>query len=254
MPTPSISVTLITKNEASNIEACLQSVSWADELIVVDSGSSDQTVAMARSLGAKVFETADWPGFGVQKNRALQHATSDWVLSIDADERVSPELAQEIQKALAQNADCAYASPRLTFFLGKAVRHCGWYPDYSPRLFKRGRGRFSDHLVHEGLLLDDPIRRFKSDLLHYSYRTQQDVDKKIAEYGLAGAQQMALSGKHVWPLTPTLKAAWAWFRTLTLRGGLLDGTAGLRIARMNAKTTWTKYSISRAQTRLRTKT
>ncbi|SUV88617.1 transferase [Bordetella pertussis] len=144
-----LSVIIITKNEAANILACLESVAFADEFIVVDSGSTDNTVELARDFGARVEVTPDWPGFGPQKNRALDLATGDWVLSIDADERVTPELASEIQAAMAgATADC-YEIARLSDFCGRFIRHSGWWPDYVLRLFRRGSARFTDAAVHE---------------------------------------------------------------------------------------------------------
>jgi glycosyltransferase involved in cell wall biosynthesis len=245
MPRPTLSVTIIAKNEAHNIEDCLASVQWADELIVVDSGSIDGTVDIARRMGAKVISTPDWPGFGAQKNRALSQATCDWVLSIDADERVTPALAQEMRQAIQTSAPQAFSSPRLTYFLGQPVRHCGWYPDTSPRLFRRGRGRFSSHLVHEHLILDDPVSPLRHDLLHNSYRNMADVDKKVMDYGQAGAKQLAQSGKRVAAPTPYIKGGWAWVRTFVIRAGFLDGQAGMAIAKMNARTTFLKYSLAR---------
>ncbi|MFT3858118.1 MAG: glycosyltransferase family 2 protein [Aquabacterium sp.] len=249
MPPPTLSVTLITKNEAGNIADCIRSVQWADEIIVVDSGSTDDTIDIARQLGAKVYQTSDWPGFGIQKNRALSHATSDWILTIDADERVTPALAKEIRQAVQRNASAAYASPRLTYFAGKPVRHCGWYPDHSARLFRRGRGRFSDHLVHEHLILDDPVLRLKGDLLHYSYRDMQQARIKEDAYGRAGAQELIRKGRRPMALTPHLKGGWAWFRTFILRGGILDGRTGMAISRMNARTTFLKYQLAHEHAR-----
>ena len=245
MPRPTLSVTIIAKNEAHNIEECLASVQWADELIVVDSGSTDGTVAIAARMGAKVTTTPDWPGFGAQKNRALMQATGDWILSIDADERVTPALAHELRQAIQTKGNKAFSSPRLTYFMGQPVRHCGWYPDTSPRMFRRGRGRFSDHLVHEHLILDDPITELRSDLLHNSYRSMADVDKKVREYGHAGAKQLAKMGKRVAAPTPYIKSGWAWIRTFVVRAGFLDGKTGLAIAKMNARTTYLKYSWAR---------
>jgi glycosyltransferase involved in cell wall biosynthesis len=244
MSRPTLSVTIITKNEAHNIQACLASVTWADELIVVDSGSTDGTIDIARNMGAKVFHTQDWPGFGPQKNHALSHATGDWILTIDADERVTPALAEQIQAAVAERARQAYSSPRLTYFLGHPVRHCGWYPDRSPRLFQRGRGRFSDHLVHEHIILDDPVTPLEGDLLHHSYLDAEDASKKAQTYGKAGAQELIRKGKRPLRLTPYLKAGWAWFRTCILRAGWLDGRAGLAISAMNARTTFLKYHLA----------
>jgi glycosyltransferase involved in cell wall biosynthesis len=245
MPRPTVSVTIIAKNEAHNLRECLASVKWADELIVVDSGSTDGTCDIARKMGARVISTPDWPGFGAQKNRALAQATSDWVLSIDADERVTPALANEIRQAVQTAGQQAFSSPRLTYFLGQPVRHCGWYPDDSPRLFRRGRGRFSDHLVHEHIILDDPVTRLRSDLLHHSYRSMADVDKKVQDYGRAGSRQLIKAGKQVAAPTPYIKSGWAWVRTYLIRAGFLDGMAGLAIARMNARTTFLKYSLAR---------
>jgi glycosyltransferase involved in cell wall biosynthesis len=240
-----LSVAIIAKNESANLRDCLASVQWANELIVVDSGSTDDTVAIARSMGARVIQTLDWPGFGPQKNRALAEAACEWVLTIDADERVTPALQTALQAAMCTGGYQAFASPRLTYFLGQPVRHCGWYPDPAVRLFRRGRARFSDHLVHEGLLVDDPVQMLSADLLHFSYRTVGDVQRKVMSYGRAGAQELVKRGKRPWPTTPVLKAAWAWLRTFLFKGGFLDGLAGWRIASMNARTTYLKYSNAR---------
>ncbi|MDF3036657.1 MAG: glycosyltransferase family 2 protein, partial [Paucimonas sp.] len=148
-----LSVVIITKNEAANIGACLASVAFADERIIVDSGSTDGTIELARQAGATVIETADWPGFGPQKNRALDAATGEWIFSIDADERVTKELQDEILMVLGNARHAAYEVPRLSSFCGRFIRHSGWYPDYIVRLFRKDSGRFSDHLVHERVLV-----------------------------------------------------------------------------------------------------
>lgn len=236
-----LSVILITKNEAENIRACLESVAWADEIIVVDSGSADDTVNIARQMGALVYEH-DWPGFGPQKNRALSYATGDWVLSIDADERVTPVLRSEIAMAMREAKAEGYYCPRLSQFCGKFVRHCGWYPDYVLRLFKRGAGRFSDSLVHETLLLTGKTGKFKTPLLHYSYLTVTDVERKVAHYSTAAAQQMFLAGKRTGLIKAALSGGWAFVRTYVVRLGVLDGCVGWSIASMNARTTYLKYS------------
>src|SRR5690606_33239293 len=162
-----LSVIIITRNEAANIEACLQSVGFADECIVLDSGSTDDTVALAAAFGARVETTADWPGFGPQKNRALDLATGDWVLSLDADERVTPELAQEIQAVLREADFEAYDMPRLSSFCGRFMRHSGWWPDRVVRLFRRGAARFTDAAVHERVDARGPIGHLQPHLLHY---------------------------------------------------------------------------------------
>jgi glycosyltransferase involved in cell wall biosynthesis len=237
----SLSVILITKNEAANIRECLQSVAWADEIIVVDSGSTDETCGIARELGAQVHVHADWPGFGPQKNRALGYASKDWVFSIDADERVTPELRGEIEQAMqAGNAD-GYFCPRLSQFCGQFVHHSGWYPDYVLRLFKRGAGKFSESLVHESVLLKGRSEKMKNPLLHYSYLTADDVERKVEQYSTAAAQQMFQSGKQSSRTGAVLRGSWAFVRTYVLRLGVLDRSAGLNIARMNARTTYLKY-------------
>ena len=238
---PSLSVIIITKNEAANIRACLESVAWADEIIAVDSGSTDDTVSICKAMGARVYVHADWQGFGQQKNRALNYATKDWVLSIDADERVTPELREELIQAMNEEYASGYYLPRLSQFCGALIHHSGWYPDYVLRLFKRDAGRFSDNLVHEGVLLTGRTAKLKSPLSHYSYLTIDDVERKVEHYSTAAAQQMFQSGKQSNWLDAILRAGWAFVRTYILRLGVLDGSAGWNIARMNARTTYLKY-------------
>lgn len=236
-----LSIIIITKNEAANIRPCLESVAWADEVIVVDSGSSDETVRICKEMGAQVHVHADWPGFGPQKNRALGYAGKDWVFAIDADERVPPELRAEIEQAMRRAEAEGYYCPRLSQFCGKSVRHSGWYPDHVLRLFKRDAGRFSDSLVHESVMLTGRTAKFKSPLLHYSYLTADDVERKVEHYSTAAAQQMFQSGKRSnWP-DAVMRAGWAFVRTYVLRLGVLDGSAGWSIACMNARTTYLKY-------------
>lgn len=236
-----LSVILITKNEAANIRACLESVSFADEIVVVDSGSTDGTAEIARSMGARVFVHADWPGFGPQKNRALDQATGDWVFSLDADERVTPELRAELQQAMRSDEAEGYFVPRLSQFCGSFIHHSGWYPDYVLRLFRRGKGRFSDSLVHESVRLEGRSAKLRSPLLHYSYLDRADVERKVVHYSEAAARQMHAAGKRTSLLRAALSAGWAFIRTYIVRLGMLDGRAGWGIAVMNARTTWLKY-------------
>ncbi|MEO8153808.1 MAG: glycosyltransferase family 2 protein, partial [Rhizobacter sp.] len=175
-----LSVTLITHNESRHIAACLKSVAFADEWVVVDSGSTDGTREIAESLGARVIKTDDWPGFGVQKNRALALAQGRWVLSIDADERVSETLAARIVETIKndQAAD-GYELTRLSRFCGQWMRHGDWYPDRVLRLFRRGRGRFTDDLVHERLRIEGRVERLAGDLLHDTMPTLDDALDKM---------------------------------------------------------------------------
>jgi glycosyltransferase involved in cell wall biosynthesis len=238
----SLSVILITKNEEANLKDCLESVSFADEIIVVDSQSSDKTQEIAQSYGAKLEITSDWPGFGPQKNRALNLATKEWVLSIDADERVTPELKQEIlaTMASANAADC-YAIPRSSWYCGRFMKHSGWYPDYVDRLFKRSSAKFSDHLVHERLLPAGSSGKLKNHFLHYSYRDFSQVLKKVDAYSSAAAQQAFKQGKKGGLGEALIHGFWAFFRTYVLRRGFLDGKHGLALAISNAATSYYKY-------------
>ena len=237
---PSLSVILITRNEAANIRECLRSVEWADEIIVVDSGSTDDTVDLAREMGARVYQH-DWPGFGPQKTRALGYATKEWVFSIDADERVTPELRAEIEHAMLKGEADGYSCPRLSQFCGTFIRHGGWYPDYVLRLFKRDAGRFSDSLVHEKVQINGSSAKLGKPLLHYSYLNTEDVERKVEHYSTAAAQQMYQAGKRSSLVGAALSAGWAFVRTYVVRLGVLDGVAGWQIAGMNARTTWLKY-------------
>ncbi len=238
----SLSVIIITKNEAANLQDCLESVSFADEIIVVDSQSTDGTQEIAGSFGAKLEITSDWPGFGPQKNRALDLATQDWVLSIDADERVTPELKEEILATITNpHAPNCFAIPRLSWYCGKFMKHSGWYPDYVDRLFKRDTAKFSDHLVHERLLPQGPVGKLNNHFLHYSYRTFEQVLKKVDSYSSASAQQAFHQGKRCGFSDAFIHGFWAFFRTYVLRRGFLDGKHGLALAISNAATSYYKY-------------
>ena len=237
-----VSVIIITKNESANIRACIESVRWADEIIVVDSGSSDDTTEICRELGAQVYEH-DWPGFGAQKNRALSYATHEWVFSIDADERVVPGLFAEIEKVLNDpDGHVAFRVPRLSSFCGRFMHHSGWYPDYVTRLFRRGTARFSDDLVHERLIVDGSVGKLRQPLLHETFRDLEELLTKINQYSTAGATML-----HEKKKTASLKkavghAAWAFCRTYILRAGFLDGREGLMLAISTAEGTYYRYA------------
>lgn len=240
---PTLSAIVITRNEAHNLHDCLQSMhGLVDEIIVVDSQSSDNTVAIAQQHGAKVSQPADWPGFGPQKNRALDLATCDWVFSIDADERVTPELAAEIKNLLQSgDANAAYKVPRLSSYCGKFIHHAGWQPDYVLRLFKRGTARFSDDLVHERVVTEQPVHALKQHLLHYSYLNFSQVLSKVDAYSTASAKQAYARGKRSSVAGALGHGAWAFFRTYIIRRGFLDGAHGLALSISNAETSYYKY-------------
>lgn len=239
---PTLSVIIITKNEAGNLADCLATLEdIPSEIVVVDSGSNDGTVDIARAAGARVIQTSIWPGFGPQKNVALNAATCDWVLSLDADERLTDALRNQIRLALADNTFDSYEMPRLSYFLGKPIRHGGWYPDRIVRLCRRGHARFSDDLVHERLIPQGKIGRLDAPLHHYSYRTKEDVERKIKSYSDAGAQQLLARGKQSNHLKAAMHGAWAFMRTYVFRRGFLDGAEGFQIAVMNKRSSYLKY-------------
>lgn len=237
-----LSVILITKNEARDLPACLASVAWADEIIVVDSGSTDATLEIARTYGARLQITQDWPGFGPQKNRALALARYPWVLSLDADEQVSPALRAAIEAAIQRGTHTAYSVPRRSFFCGVAVKYSGWWPDRVTRLFQAGSARFSDALVHERLETTGPVGTIDVPLLHYTYQDLDEFHLKQVQYSQAGARMLLARGKR-----PGLGAAighgvWAFIRTYVFKQGWRDGRVGLLIAIGNAEASFYKYA------------
>ena len=238
---PKLTVIIITLNEVENIRACLDSVIWADEIIVVDAGSTDQTVAICQELGAKVLVNSDWQGFGFQKNLALKQATGDWILSLDADERISPKLRQLILKTLESPSADGYLLPRQAFFLGKAMRHGGWWPDYVLRLFRREYGEFSPVLVHETVLLQGKIEKLQEPITHYSYVSLEQLLEKINTYSSAGAHQAHSKQKYGSLSKALARGSWAFFRAYCLRAGFLDGSAGLIAAISKAEETYYRY-------------
>jgi glycosyltransferase involved in cell wall biosynthesis len=247
MPSPqdaaTLSVILITRNESRNVLACLQSVAFADEWIVVDAGSSDDTRELAAGFGARVVTTADWPGFGPQKNRALALARGRWVLSIDADERVSAELGVQIRAAVARAADvpAGYELSRLSSFCGQWMRHGDWYPDRVLRLFRREAGRFSDDLVHERLVLDGRSARLPGHLLHHTMATLDDALAKMNRYSGGRAQDLVRSGRRGSIASALGHGLWAFVRGYIFRRGFLDGRLGFVLALYAAEGTYYRY-------------
>jgi glycosyltransferase involved in cell wall biosynthesis len=227
-----LSVVLITLNEASNLRRTLESVSWAQEIIVVDSGSTDETAAIARAAGARVFEEP-WKGFAAQKNSAIEHATCDWVLSLDADEEVGTELAREIQTLLAADpAFTAYRIPRLNHFIGRPLRYGGYWPDPKLRLFKRGSARFALRAVHETMESDGPAGELRNPILHHCYETIEEYVEHVNRYSSLSALMLVDAGR-----APRSIAALLWHSVANpaatflynyvFRLGFLDGPEGL---------------------------
>jgi glycosyltransferase involved in cell wall biosynthesis len=237
-----LSVIIISFNEAANIEACLDSVAFADEIVLVDSGSTDATLALAQKKGAAVHVFADWPGFGPQKNRALALARHEWVLSIDADERVSEALALQIQRAIRSDTEAAYETPRLTQFCGQWIHHCGWSPDYVLRLFRREGARFTDDLVHERVMVESArLLKLTAPILHYSYPTPSHYWQKLEKYSMAWAVQRFQQGQTTTMFRAGVASGVAFARSYILRLGFLDGAMGFAVCSMQAQAAFAKY-------------
>jgi glycosyltransferase involved in cell wall biosynthesis len=237
-----LSVILITRNEQANLHDCLSSVKdIAHEIVIVDSSSTDDTLAIASLFNAVISSPTDWPGFGAQKNRALDMATQDWVLSIDADERLTQELRDEIQAVLSNPLGDCYAIPRRSYYCGRLINYSGWNPDFVTRLFKRGTARFSDHLVHERLLTNNPVSKFNSPMLHYSVNNFSQVLHKIDRYSTDSAQQAFSAGKKSSVLNAVLHGFWAFIRTYFFKLGFLDGSHGLAVSISNAEGSYYRY-------------
>lgn len=245
-----VSAVLITLNAESHLDECLRSLAWADEIVVVDGGSTDATTAICARHGARVITQRDWLGFGPQKNLALSHAQGEWVLSLDADEICTPELRAEIESVLRQPAHPAYEMPRLSSFCGHWIHHGGWWPDHVTRLFRRDAARFSDDAVHERVIVGGSTGRLKAHLLHYTYDTYAQALQKAERYSTDGARQAFARGKRAGAFAAALRGGWTFIRCYLLRRGFLDGAAGWRLARYNAHTTRLKYqklaALSRA--------
>ena len=237
-----LSVVIITKNEAAVIARCLESVVWADEIVVLDSESGDGTPGIARRFNARVETTSDWQGFGPQKNRALDLATGEWVLSLDADEWVTPGLRTAIERAMAApGGNIAFRMPRLSSYCGRFMRHSGWWPDHVTRLFRRGQARFSDDLVHERLIVNGAVGTLREPLLHEAIRDLDEALVKMNAYSTAGAMMQLERGIKATFAGALWHCAWTFFRTYVLRAGFLDGREGFMLAVSNAEGAYYRY-------------
>jgi len=241
-----ISATIITLNEERNLPRALESLRCCDEILVVDSGSSDRTVEIAKDYGARAIQ-ADWRGYASQKNYASEHAAYDWVLSIDADEALSEELEAEILQIKKTGPEFdAYSFPRMAQYLGKWIRHSGWYPDRKIRLFDRRTAKWVGEYVHESVVAESRAGRLNGNLLHYTCATLSDHVRSLDRYTTLAADELIARGRKVsvWPLV--VDPTWSFVRTYLLQAGFLDGLEGLTIAHMASLYTFLKYSKARA--------
>jgi glycosyltransferase involved in cell wall biosynthesis len=239
----SLSVIVITKNEERNIRECLESVAWAGEIVVVDAGSADRTVEIAKTVTPKVYVDA-WKGYGAARNEALTHCDKEWVLWLDADERVTPALAAEIKSAVASaGSDVAgYEVPRAAYFLGRWIKHCGWYPAYVVRLFRRGAGRFTEDKVHEKLEVDGQIRRLKSDLLHFTDPNLFHYFEKFNRYTSLAAEELLAQRRKFRLSQLLLRPAWVFMRMYIVQRGIFDGLQGFILSLLSSFYVFVKYA------------
>jgi glycosyltransferase involved in cell wall biosynthesis len=241
-----ISFCLITLNEQENLRRCLRSCAdLADEIIILDSGSTDDTEAIAREFGAR-FERQAWLGYVGQKNRVIGRAALEWVFSIDADEELSPELRQEVaglKKGGLIPGALGYSMPRCVFYEGRWIKHGDWYPDRLTRLFRRDQARFAGGKVHERLEVSGPVHPLKGDLFHYSFKDATDHWARCEKYARLWVESKREAGKTAGALSPYLHGAFRWFRGYFLKRGFLDGPQGRRIADICAREVFLKYRL-----------
>jgi glycosyltransferase involved in cell wall biosynthesis len=243
--TKRVSVVMITLDAGDLIHKCLDSVTFADEIIVVDSGSKDATLDICRQYQAKIFERP-FSGYGAQKNYAVEQASGEWVFVIDADERVPIELREEIAATVVDpDAADGYFVARKNYVGDKWIQFGGWYPDYSLRLFRRGKGRFNERAVHEAALVQGKVATLKHPLIHRTCRDFEEFHKRQMRYAELAAGQMAQEGKSAGVLDSLLRPPMTFLKMFVVKGGFLDGSAGWKLARLYARYTRRKYSLLR---------
>ena len=237
-----ISVAIITKNEEANIRACLESVRWADDLVVVDSGSTDQTLTICREYPARIF-VEEWKGFARQKNSAIAKTHHEWVLSLDADERIPLKLKEEIEKEINQDRPCnGYFIARKNFFAGRWIRHCGWFPDYNLRLFRKSRGRFQERAVHERVQIEGQAERLQNFLIHETYHSVGDFLQRMDRYSTLAAREMDQEGKQFRIFDLLFRPPFTFFQMYLIRLGFLEGYWGFLLSGLYSFYTFAKYS------------
>jgi glycosyltransferase involved in cell wall biosynthesis len=238
---PRLSVFIIALNQEANIGECLESVSFADDLVVVDTGSADRTVELARAYTDRVL-TAPWEGFGRTKNYALDQTRGDWVFSLDTDERVPPALKDEILAVVTSDGpQVGYRVPRKNYFCGRWIRHLGWYPDYTLRLFRRGTGRFRDREVHEEVEVAGPVGVLRNPLEHYSYRSVGEYVTRMDRYARLAAVELAKRGRRPFPGELVFRPFFTFLHLYILRRGFLEGATGYNLAVLMSMYKFLKY-------------
>lgn len=239
---PNLSIAIVAHNEEDNIGACLDSVAWAEDIVVVDDLSTDRTRDICLAKGARVFQEK-WKGFAGQRNSAIEKTRNIWVIALDADERITPELALEIRDRLAGDGpETGYSIPYRNYFRGSWIRYGGWYPDYHLRLFRKDKGRFEEREIHESPVLEGPVGRLNNPLKHLAYRDVSHFTRKMDSYSTLMARQYYKEGKRAGAWTGLFHAVYTFFSMFVLRRGFLDGNNGLILAYLYAAYTFLKYS------------
>ncbi len=238
-----ISVIVLTLNEERNIADCLESVRWADEIILVDSGSTDQTTAIAGRYTSNI-QTIAWQGYGAARNYGVGQAKGEWILWLDADERVMPELAEEIREIVRNDEPgvVGYSVARRAFFLGRWIRHCGWYPSRVTRLFRRGKGKFSETRVHERLMVDGPVVTTRHDLIHHTDPDLNHYFTKFNRYTSLAAEDLRAQGRRFSLVDLLIRPPFTFIKMYLLRAGFLDGIQGLILSVLSSAYVFTKYA------------
>ncbi len=237
-----LSAVVITKNEERNIARCLESLKIADEIIVVDSQSTDRTVEIAEKFGARVFANT-WQGFGKAKQEGVSHASGKWILSLDADEELTPRLAEEIMDVIGKDDNYAgYRLKRKTMFLGRWIYHCGWYPDYVLRLFQKAKGNFNNSIVHENVKLEGRVRNLEGELLHYSYVNLEQYLKKSNCYTTLGAEEAFRQKKKATLFDIIIRPMVAFIKYYISKRGFRDGLEGFILSALSAIAVMVKYA------------
>ena len=237
-----ISVAIITKDEEHNIRDCLESVRWADEVVVVDNGSTDDTLKICREYRVQVYEE-EWKGYSGQKNSAIGKARNEWVLSLDADERVTPDLREEIAGALDENSSVdGYFIARKNFFLGRWIKHCGWYPDFNLRLFRKSRGRFAERTVHEKVKVRGRTANLRYPLMHETYRSLSEFFQRMDRYSTLAAREMYQEGRKSGFYDIFFRPPFTFLQMYILRAGFLEGYSGFLLSSLYSIYTFAKYT------------
>ncbi len=237
-----LSVALIAFNEAKNLPDCLRSVSFARQIVIVDSGSTDETPRIASDFGCNVFAET-WRGFGLQKQFAVDRCLEPWILVLDADERIPPETAEAIRRIVGSpNSTVGYSFPRRNFFQGRWIRHAGWWPDRVVRLFRKGKGRMTEAGVHEAVVVDGPVEALENPIEHCTESDLGSVLRKIDRYSTLGAQEAYAAGKRSSIWSAIFRAKITFLQDYLLRGGFLDGPQGLTLAVTDAINKFFKYA------------